>query len=149
MSDAEAGPAPLPPQRPDRALFVYGTLRRGGSNDIARLAPGATFIADARMRGTLFDLGDYPAMLVDQGAGWVVGEIYAVPDADWPTLDALEEIATPEKPDGLYFRIVADARRDDAIPATCEVYVANPAALRLMHRIDHGDWMAHVARRAR
>lgn len=149
MNEAAAGPDPLQPQPPGRPLFVYGTLRRGGSNDIARLAPGARFIAGARMRGTLFDLGDYPAMLVDPGADWVAGEIYAVPDADWPTLDALEEIATPEKPDGLYFRIVADALQDDAAQVTCEVYVANPAALRLVHRIDHGDWMAHVVRRAR
>jgi len=129
-----------------RHLFVYGTLRRGGSNDIARLVPEAVFIANASMRGTLFDLGDYPAMLVDGRAGWIVGEIYAIPDAGWPALDALEETVTPERPDGYYFRVIAEARLGDATFVPCEVYVANPATLRLVRQIDDGDWMAHATR---
>lgn len=134
---------------PNRHLFVYGTLRRGGSNDIARLVPEARFIATASLRGKLFDLGDYPALLADEAAGWVAGEVYAVPDAGWPALDALEEIVTPERPNGYYFRIVANVRLGDMTFMSCEVYVANPATLRLERRIDSGDWIVHAARHLR
>ena len=138
-------PPPAARQQQARPLFVYGTLRRGGSNNIARLVPGAAFIAEASMRGKLFDLGDYPAMLVDETAGWVAGEIYAVPASGWPVLDALEEIVTPERPHGYYFRVGANARLGDATLVSCEVYVANPATLRLTRQIEHGDWMARAA----
>ncbi len=84
-------------------LFVYGTLRAGGSNDIARVAPAARRCADARVRGLLYDLGAYPALLLDAGAGWVAGELYEVPAHAWPALDALEEPVTSARPDGEYF----------------------------------------------
>jgi gamma-glutamylcyclotransferase (GGCT)/AIG2-like uncharacterized protein YtfP len=101
------------------------------------------------MRGRLYDLGEYPALVADESAGWVAGEIYAVPDAGWPALDALEEIVTPERLDGYYFRIIAKVRIGDASDDSCEVYVANPATLRLDRLIECNDWMKHAARRAR
>ena len=149
MTDTATWPGPVNSQAPARRLFVDGTLRRGGSNDIAHLVPEATFIAESSMRGRLYDLGEYPALVADENAGWVAGEIYAVPDSGWAALDALEEIVTPERPDGYYFRVVANARIGVASDNSCEVYVANPATLRLEHPIESGDWMTYVSRRAR
>jgi gamma-glutamylcyclotransferase (GGCT)/AIG2-like uncharacterized protein YtfP len=128
-------------------LFVYGTLRRGGSNDIARVAPGAQWAGAARVRGRLYDLGAYPALLLDPGAGWVAGELYAIAPADWPALDALEEPVTPARPDGEYFKQTTLVEGADGKPVTVWIYVANPAALTLDSEIGSGDWMTHARAR--
>lgn len=128
-------------------LFVYGTLRRGGSNDIARIAPTARFAGMARIRGRLYDLGRYPALLLDAtdtGAGWVTGELYTIPDIEWPALDALEEPVTPQRPDGEYFKIITTVEADDGAPREVWTYAANPAVLQLDREIVSGDWMAHA-----
>ena len=130
-------------------LFVYGTLRRGGSNDIARVAPGARWAGTARVRGRLYDLGAYPAMLLDAGAGWVAGEVYVVPAADWPALDALEEPVSPARPDGEYFKQAAEVEDTNGRAALAWIYVANPAVLRLDREIAAGDWIAHAQARKR
>jgi len=130
-------------------LFVYGTLRRGGSNDIARVAPGAQWAGTARARGRLYDLGAYPAMLLDAGAGRVAGEVYAVPAADWPALDALEEPVTPRRPDGEYFKQTAEVELGNGQATLVWIYVANPAVLKLDREIAGGDWIAHAQARQR
>jgi gamma-glutamylcyclotransferase (GGCT)/AIG2-like uncharacterized protein YtfP len=128
-------------------LFVYGTLRRGGSNDIARIAPAARYAGAARVRGRLYDLGTYPALLLDASAGWVSGELYEIPAAEWPALDALEEPVTTSRPDGEYCKVTAEVHAQDGGAPTVWVYVANPAVLALDRQIVHGDWMAHARSR--
>ena len=126
-------------------LFVYGTLRRGSSNDIARIAPDAVFVSTARMRGRLYDVnGRWPSLVLDQAAGWVVGEIYRVPAHAWPALDALEDPVTPLRPDGAYFKVEAEADCEVRLDGVT-VYIANPAVTRLTRLIESGDWIAYAA----
>ena len=124
-------------------LFVYGTLRKGGRNDIGRLTPLARFVSIATMRGRMFDLGDYPTVLPDTAAGDIVGELYDVATRDWIILDALEEIVTPTRPDGEYFRVAGMATDPHGRVHACQVYVANPDAVRLDRPVAGGDWLAH------
>jgi gamma-glutamylcyclotransferase (GGCT)/AIG2-like uncharacterized protein YtfP len=133
---------------PGGRLFVYGSLRRGGANDIAGLAPAARLLSSARVRGRLYDLGAYPALVLDPGAAWVTGEVYAVPRRAWPALDGLEELVTPTRPGGQYFRVDALARGPREETLACQVYVANPGALVLSARIPGGDWLAHAGANA-
>ena len=128
-------------------LFVYGTLRAGSSNDIARIAPAARHFAHARIRGRLYDLGHYPALLLDPAANWVAGELYTVPPEAWPALDALEEPVTPGRPDGEYFKLTAEVELPDGSTRSAWIYAANAATLRLDRLIDSGDWVAHAARK--
>ena len=127
-------------------LFVYGTLRRGGSNDIARIAPGASFAGAARLRGRLYDVnGRWPALLLDAAGGWVTGELYRVPPHQWPALDALENTVTPDNPDGHYFKVSALVESADLATTTeATVYTANPATTRLVDLIASGDWIVYV-----
>jgi gamma-glutamylaminecyclotransferase len=70
-------------------LFVYGTLKRGGSNH--RQMAGAEFVGSARTtRGyRLFNVGGYPALVRDPlGQLEIHGELWKV-DADG--LAALDE----------------------------------------------------------
>jgi protein phosphatase len=84
----ELAPSPSPPAR---RVFVYGTLKRGGSNH-GQLA-GQSFVGEARTSPgfALFDLGDYPGMVAQPGgSGRVTGEVWSVDEGCLRRLDALE-----------------------------------------------------------
>lgn len=74
-------------------LFVYGTLKRGGSNH-AHLA-GQKFLGPARTAAgyTLVSLGDYPGLVrsADDREG-VTGELWSVDDPCLAHLDEFEGI---------------------------------------------------------
>ncbi len=115
---------------------------------MARLLPEAVRIGGARMRGRLFDLGDYPALVADASAAWVEGEIYEIPEHGWSALDALEDVVSAAHPNGEYFRMPGHAHDGHGKLIECQVYVANPAMMRLDLPIAGGDWIDYVARRA-
>lgn len=46
------------PQAPLRHVFVYGTSRRGASNDINRLDPAPGYVGMGEVRGTLYPRAD-------------------------------------------------------------------------------------------
>ena len=121
-----------------RHVFVYGTLRRGGSNDISRFAPAPAHVADGEIAGTLYDLGAYPGAVLG-GAGRIKGEVYRITPALEAQLDVLEEV----KPDGTgeySRREVMVALRDRSI--CCLVYEIHPDRIAGRPVIASGDWMA-------
>ncbi len=74
-------------------IFVYGTLKRGGSNH--GWLRGQKFIAEARTQPQfrLFDLGGYPGLVADAQNGLAVeGEVWEVDAAALARLDELEDI---------------------------------------------------------
>lgn len=85
----------------ERCVFVYGTLRRGEANDVNRLHPAPRYLGEAAVRGTLYDLGTSPGVLLG-GAGRVRGEVYAVATELERQLDVIEAVAPV--PSGEYLR---------------------------------------------
>ena len=82
-------------------LFLYGTLKRGGSNHL--FLAGQRFLGLARtVPGfTLYSLGDYPGMVRAPGdTAGVTGELWEVDDGCLAELDRLEGLD-----EGLYERI--------------------------------------------
>lgn len=78
-------------------VFVYGTLRRGDSNDINKLLPAPVWLGYGTVRGTLYDFGDYPGIVLadeasaaDQNSQLVLGEVYRANPALIPVLDDIE-----------------------------------------------------------
>lgn len=121
-----------------RHVFVYGTLRRGGLNDIARYRPAPVFLGKAVISGTLFDLQTYPGVVLG-GPGRVHGEVYRITPAVEAALDVLEEV----EPDGSgeYLRKevqVAVAGAD----LTCLVYELHLSRVAGRAIIASGDWLA-------
>jgi gamma-glutamylcyclotransferase (GGCT)/AIG2-like uncharacterized protein YtfP len=70
-------------------LFVYGTLRKGGSAH--HLLGGAPLLArGVGLEGfSLYSAGWYP-VAVAQGGGQIRGDIVSIPEALWPILDGYE-----------------------------------------------------------
>ena len=71
-------------------LFVYGTLRQGGSNQ--------AFLEKSEFLGqhetlpeyALYDLGAYPAVIA--GHHRIVGEVYLIDDETLARIDKLEDV---------------------------------------------------------
>ena len=124
------------PEEASRHVFVYGTLRRGERNDIARYRPLPLFVGHASVEGRLYDLGVYPGIVLGE-SGCVVGEVYRITAEVEAALDILEEV----KADGS-----GEYRKKD-VPVVvaeqtlcCLVYEIHPERLVGRHLIASGNW---------
>ncbi|MEZ5655610.1 MAG: gamma-glutamylcyclotransferase family protein [Sphingobium sp.] len=82
-------------QANENPMFVYGTLRRGCLNDRARsLHASADWLGAARVRGRLYRVGWYPALLLDDRADYVIGDLFRLhdPSAMLAVLDDYEGV---------------------------------------------------------
>lgn len=117
-------------------VFVYGTLRRGGTRAMPTIFPEATFIDNATVQGRLYDFGDYPGLLLDDSNSFVVGEVYEVDDELLKQLDEFEAGSH-------YLRkqvelAVGEGRR------TGWVYVYDPQFYSPLTLIESGDWIEYA-----
>ncbi len=112
-------------------VFVYGTLRGGGSN-AWRLAAGVC-LGPATVAGRLYRVSWYPALVCDPDGGPVVGELWAVPDTLLPALDAFEG------PEYRRMRVPVDCA--DAVTREAWLWEWAAAADGLAI-IASGDWLA-------
>lgn len=120
-----------------RCVFVYGTLRRGGSNDITRLHPPARFLGNARVLGRLYHLGAYPGMTLG-GEGWVHGEVYAIEPALEAVLDDIEGLGEDPIDEYVKREIMVELEGREV---ECLVYEINPRYVLSAPSITHGDWL--------
>ncbi|HEY8900205.1 MAG TPA: gamma-glutamylcyclotransferase family protein [Chthoniobacterales bacterium] len=126
----------------DRArIFLYGTLRRGGSRDVQVFYPGADFVAPARVRGRLFDLEAYPGLRLDSSGEWVQGELFDVTAAALAGLDEWEGIDLADPEAGEYRRVRVDAMREDGTIERCWVYEVRVEICVGRPVIASGDWL--------
>ena len=87
-------------------VFVYGTLRRGGSN--AFRMDGAEFVGPATVSGALYRISWYPGLVLD-GDGRVSGEVYRVGPELLRALDEFEGLAAGEIEGSEYRRVKVEA----------------------------------------
>lgn len=131
-------------------VAVYGTLRAGGVNDIARLRPGIARVGSTVLTGTLHDLGWYPGLCL-AGTQPVQAEVYALDPALEQQLDRIE---------GLWPEDVGEyAKRLLTLPVALAqggtqempvlVYEALPPAVRGAPVIAVSDWLAWFAQTGR
>jgi gamma-glutamylcyclotransferase (GGCT)/AIG2-like uncharacterized protein YtfP len=127
------------PEDPSRHVFVYGTLRRGGRNDINRLQPAPEYVGMGEVKGILYHIDWYPGLtLGGEEAVTVVGEVYRITPELELVLDRIEQIVPGE--DSEYFKreitIAVQGR-----PIRCLLYEINPTRVRDKQAIGHGDWI--------
>ncbi len=119
-----------------RHVFVYGTLRAGGSNDIRRFVPAPQRVGEASICGVLYDLGAYPGLVLGGGSR-VRGEVYRIGPKLEAALDRLEAVADDDS--GEFVKREAEllvGRR----ALRCLVYEIHPSRIAGRPVIASGDW---------
>jgi gamma-glutamylcyclotransferase (GGCT)/AIG2-like uncharacterized protein YtfP len=91
-------------------LFVYGSLRRDfPSSAFQYINPYFEFIANGKVKGNLYDLGEFPAALPTEEENYIVGELYKAKSQEefnWAIsqLDDYEGVHPDEGEEQLYER---------------------------------------------
>lgn len=70
-----------------KKIAVYGSLKKGKYNH--SLLNGSIFIGDTTIKGTLYRVSSYPA-IVDEGGNEYPAEIYEVPDDVFKYVQSME-----------------------------------------------------------
>ncbi|HEX7854370.1 MAG TPA: gamma-glutamylcyclotransferase family protein [Sphingobium sp.] len=130
--DREACPLPDP-----TPIFVYGTLRPGDVGFIeAGLEGRVALLGPACVRGTLYDLGDYPGAVLG-GTGLIVGELLRpLDDALLAILDGYELYDPVDEKRSEYLRL-----RVTIVDANLSAWIyAYNHSLKGVPIIPGGDW---------
>lgn len=130
-------------------VFVYGTLRAGEINDLARAAaarglPAASHVGPASVPGMLVDFGDWPGLIPVQDGRRVRGDVFQVDPALIALMDEIEEYE-PGKP-CCFVRRTVSARLEGPGPTgllACEYYPIDPALRAAAVDIAGDDWILH------
>ena len=122
-------------------VFVYGSLRRGNAGAMSVRFPEARFIADGRVRGSLYDLGAYPGLKLNESASFVIGEIYEV---DEHTLSELDQFELSSD----YIRKEVNVEHNHQ-RSHCWIYVPphDEELFSVREVIESGDWIQHIRSR--
>jgi gamma-glutamylcyclotransferase (GGCT)/AIG2-like uncharacterized protein YtfP len=112
-------------------IFVYGTLRRGGSNH--HRMKDAGFLSTAQVNGRLYRIDWYPGLIPDDSASSVHGEVFEVSREILNELDAFEGDE--------YLRVKLEVRLPDH--SSVETWLwAWTGPTDESQRITGGDWLA-------
>ncbi|MFN3416244.1 MAG: gamma-glutamylcyclotransferase [Caldimonas sp.] len=122
-------------------VFVYGTLRRGGANDITRLDPPGHFVGAATVRGWLYSLGSYPGLLLDVQGPAVVGEVYALDPVLERVLDGIEELYPQQRDEYVKRRVAVEVA---GRTLDCLVYEIHPRYVQGRRALNPPDWLHHA-----
>lgn len=117
-------------------VFVYGTLRRGSAGAMSSRFPDSQFISEAKVHGSLYDLGSYPGLLLNESNSLVVGEVYEVDDETLSMLDDFEASSN-------YLRKQVEISLGTN-RRICWTYEPNPDFYSFRTLIASGDWIEYV-----
>lgn len=119
-------------------VFVYGTLRRGGS-DHFRMAT-AKFVSEATLSGRLYRVHWYPGLVLDQAGDEIHGEVYEVDKDALAILDVFEGLAPGGVEGTEYRRLKAEVVLKDS--QVIEAWVWEwIGATDEIKRLSDGDWL--------
>ena len=118
-------------------VFVYGTLRRGGSNSFRM--DGAEFIASGKVGGRLYSISWYPGLVLDSGSESVEGDLYRVGSVQLAALDEFEGISANEIEGAEYRRVQTEVSTRDEVIVAWSYEWKGP--VEESKRILSGDWL--------
>jgi gamma-glutamylcyclotransferase (GGCT)/AIG2-like uncharacterized protein YtfP len=124
---------------PRELVFVYGTLRRGGSNHFRM--DGAEFIASGLISGRMYKISWYPGLVLDEAGDDIKGEVYSVDLEMLGNLDSFEGISAGETEDSEYRRVPTTVTLPDGGTLTAWVWEWR-GVFDEGQRLRHGDWLA-------
>jgi gamma-glutamylcyclotransferase (GGCT)/AIG2-like uncharacterized protein YtfP len=126
-------------------LFVYGTLLDENNEFGAYLKDNCNFYKKARLKGNLYDLGEYPGAILQPDAGhFVHGDILRmdVPQETLKKLDDYEGFGKGYPQPNEFIRELVEVETDDQ-HLNCWVYLYNKPVDGLWH-IESGDYMEYI-----
>lgn len=129
-------------------LFVYGSLRSGFKSPAYEyISRYFNLVGDAKVRGKLYDMGEYPAAVPTQDDSFIIGELYTVKNQSefsWAIgqLDDYEGMNVEADELQLYMREPADILIADKV-VTAWVYWFKGDVTGKPH-IDSGDILKYV-----
>ena len=121
-------------------VFVYGTLRRGGSNHF-RMA-GAEFVASGTITGRMYRIDWYPGLVLDGAGDEIHGEVYSVNPELLATLDVFEGLSAGEIEGSEYRRVQTAVIQRDSQPVNAWVWEWLGLTDECQ-RLTDGDWLKH------
>lgn len=121
---------------PNELVFVYGTLRRGGSHHWRM--DGAEFVRSGVIRGRLYRFDWYPGLVADDAGGEITGEVYAVGAELLAALDLFEGLSAGEIEGSEYRRVRVTVSGGDPVTAWIWEWLGPVDEAR---RITGGDWL--------
>lgn len=119
-------------------VFVYGTLRRGGSNHF-RMA-GAEFISPGTITGRMYRIDWYPGLVLDPAGDEIHGEVYSVGSELLSALDAFEGLSAGEVEGSEYRRVQTIVMKQDSQTLSAWVWEWR-GIVDESQRISDGDWL--------
>lgn len=134
-----------------KLIFVYGSLRSGFKHPAYEyISRYFTLLGNAKVKGILYDLGDYPAAKPTEEEKYIVGEIYQIKNEDefnWAIgqLDDYEGITVEEDETPLYCRETATVFwNDNAVTAWMYWYKGDTNKKPI---IESGDVLEYLLRK--
>lgn len=123
-------------------IFVYGTLRRACTTGAHQTyLASAKFVGNAKVRGNLYRVSYYPALVLDDSAGWVLGEVYQLASYEQlQRLDVYEECSYPSQPDQEYQRKKVDVITNSGAALSVWIY-SYQHAISDLELIASGDFL--------
>lgn len=86
-------------------LFVYGTLLQPENEFAGYLMHHTTFLTNGKIKGTLYNIGEYPGLVISPKSDcWVHGSIYKVDDEALALIDDYEGYGPGQSEPYLYVR---------------------------------------------
>jgi len=98
--------------------------------------PRAKFVADAKVSGSLYDLGPYPGLVLDESNSAVTGEVY---DVDDQTLNELDDFEASSDYLRKQVEIAIGGQK-----RICWTYEPNPESYSFQTLIPSGDWIEYA-----
>jgi gamma-glutamylcyclotransferase (GGCT)/AIG2-like uncharacterized protein YtfP len=126
-------------------IFVYGSLMAGVHSRVAQTFHAqAEWVGSGRVRGLLYDLGEYPGLVLHQEESYVQGQVFRILQTDilLPFLDEYEGLIPEHPAASEYRRELAAVQLSDQF-IHCWMYLYNQAtgALPL---IESGNYLQYL-----
>ncbi len=125
-------------EQPAQLVFLYGTLRRGGSNHF-RMA-GANFISAGTITGRMYRIDWYPGLVLDDSGDEISGEVYSVQPELLVALDVFEGLSVGEIQGSEYRRVQTTVMQKNSETLTAWVWEWL-GMVSENQRILAGDWL--------
>ncbi|WP_183572031.1 gamma-glutamylcyclotransferase family protein [Mucilaginibacter sp. X5P1] len=125
-------------------LFVYGTLLDAGNKFAAYLTNNCSFYTKGKLKGRLYDIGEYPGAVADSNSpDYVYGSIVSInnPITVLKQLDDYEGFGADQQQPNLFIREIKAIETEGGF-IDCWVYLYNLPVKRLV-LIESGDYLKY------